>query len=263
MKKRFRFCSRILGLSLAAAASSAIAVPSIFFGEDLNPGGVVPAGGNAATARASFLSQLAGVGNETFQSIATGTVPPLALSFPGSIGSITATISTSSSIPGGVCDTVTAALVGGIFCNGFGRFPTSGTHWYHTTDQFRIDFSDPISAFGFFGTDIGDFSGQLTATLVGGATVNLTIPNTVDAPNGSLLFWGFIDSAASYTSIQFVNTQAGTDVFGFDDMVIGDERQVIPASEPGTLALMGLVLVGLGFTRRWVHRGNGRLRPER
>ena len=138
---------------LASAAPSAVALPTVFFGEDLNPGGIVPVGGNAATARAQFLSQLVGVGNEDFETIPAGTVPHIDLSFPGSCGTITATLSSTS---GGVCDTV-SGTVGGIGCNGFGRFPTSGDQWLHTSTEFTIDFSSPVAAFGFYGTDIGDF----------------------------------------------------------------------------------------------------------
>ncbi len=144
---------------LASAAPSAIALPTVFFGEDLNPGGVVPLGGNAATARAQFLSQLVGVGNEDFEGILEGTLPPINLSFPGSSGSITATLSSPS---GGVCDTG-SGTVGAIGCNGFGRFPTSGDQWFHTTDAFSIQFSSNVAAFGFYGTDIGDFQGQVNA----------------------------------------------------------------------------------------------------
>lgn len=218
------------------------AVPVVYFGENLAPGGTVS--GSPVTARNNFLAGLTGVGSENFESTAAGTTPPLALAFPGSSGSITATITSAS---GGVCSTA-SGTVGGIGCNGFGRFPTSGTNWYHTTDVFTITFSNPIAAFGFYGTDIGDFTGQITATLNGGTTVSLTIPSTVDAPNGSLLFWGFIDSTDSYTSLQFGNTASGTDVFGFDDLVIGDRGQVIP--EPATLALFGLGFATLGAMRR-------------
>lgn len=219
------------------------AVPIVYFGENLTPGSTVS--GSPVTARNNFLADLVGVGSENFEGTAAGTTPPLALTFPGSSGSITATIASAS---GGVCSTATGA-VGGISCNGLGRFPTSGTNWYHTNDVFTITFSNPIAAFGFYGTDIGDFDGQVTATLNGGTTVSLTIPNMINAPDGSLLFWGFIDSTNSYTSLQFGNTASGSDVFGFDDLVIGDRGQVaIP--EPATLALFGLGFATLGAMRR-------------
>ncbi len=235
----------ILALSFIAQAA-----PTVFFGEDLNPGGTVPPGGNAATARSQFLGSLTGVGNEDFETIAVGTTPPLALTFPGSSGSLIASLQASS---GGVCSPA-AGTVGTIECNGFGRFATSGTHWFHTdSNTFSVVFPTAISAFGFYGTDIGDLSGQLTATLTGASgSVMLTVPNTINAPDGSLLFWGFIDPSASYSSISFGDTAAGSDVFGFDDLVIGDQKQVRPTPEPSTwlTVLAGTALVALARKRR-------------
>ena len=66
--------------------------------------------------------------------------------------------------------------------------------------------------------------------------------------NGSLLFWGFIDTAATYTSISLRNTSS-SDRFGFDDMVIGDREQVT-LPEAGTLGLLGMSIVALGVAGR-------------
>lgn len=254
MKRAF---ASIAGTALVSAGlmwSAAVgALPAVFFGEDLSPGGVVPPGGNAATARASFLSGLMGVGNENFEGIAGGTSiasPGIGISFPGSGGSITATLSAGGDRPGGICGLGTV-IVGNIGC-GFGRFATSGNNYLHSSSSaMTIALSSAIAAFGFFGTDIGDFDGEITLTLTGGATVNLTVPTTQGtAAEGNLVFWGFIDPVDTYTGITFGNTGAGEDVFGFDDMVIGDRQQVTPAPEPASLPLLTLGLLALMLRRR-------------
>jgi hypothetical protein len=228
----------IMATSLSVWTLSAQAILTEYFGEDLTPGGTVPAGGNAITARNNFLSSLSGVGNEDFESLTLGSFAPFNLSFPGSTGSITATLTN-----GGPAE---------IRNGGAGRFATSGTQYLETDGgaSFNVALSDPISAFGFYGTDIGDFGGQITLAATNGTTTNLTVPNTINAPDGSLLFYGFIDTTNTYKNILFGNT-SGSDFFGFDDMVIGDPGQIRPpVPEPVTLLLMGMGLAGLGFARK-------------
>lgn len=223
-------------LVVLAGVRHAHAVPTTYFGENTSPGGTVS--GAPLTARNSFLAALAGgVGTEDFESFPDGTGTPLALTFPGSTGSITATLNGSGAI--------------NQFSKCCGRFATSGTQIWETDQAFSIDFSSPVAAFGFYATDIGDFDGTMSLTLTGGGTTGLTIPHTVNGPNGSLLFFGFTDTSQTYTSVAFGNTSGGSDVFGFDDMTIGDLQQVqalVP--EPSTLALAGLGLLGLCCVRR-------------
>lgn len=243
MSARSFLFALIAALSLGTGTASASLVT--FFGEDLNPGNTVPAGGNAAAARASFLLGLSGTATETFEGVSTGSYSSLSLSFPGSSGTLGATLTGNVSV---------------VQTAGGGRFATSGSRYVQGSagGGFTLAFSEGVSAFGFYGTDIGDANGRLTLRLTpsgGGSAVDLVVPHSVGGSslNGALLFFGFTDTTTSYTGIQFLNSSTG-DVFGFDDMVIGDREQltgVIPLPAPMLLLASGLVLLGgLGRRRR-------------
>ncbi|MFN6979155.1 MAG: PEP-CTERM sorting domain-containing protein [Gemmobacter sp.] len=221
-------------VALSVSGGALFAAPITFFGENLTPGNMVV--GDPVTERNDFLATLAGgIGTETFEATS---LPDI--SFPGSTGSITATLNGAASIVGSP---------------GAGRFATSGSRYVQTAagGDFSITFSSAIAAFGFYGTDIGDFGNGLILQLTksGGSTVDLAVGNTVGSggsTNGSLLFFGFIDLNETYTSIAFLNQPGGVDIFGFDDMTIGDRRQIVnppvvplPAALPLSLAALGLL----------------------
>lgn len=235
-----------LVLAAMLVCGSSFAVPVTFFGEDVNLGGSsappLVSYPNSVAAEAAFLSNLTGVGTETFEGIASGTSNPT-ISFPGAG---TATIS-----GGGV---VASGTIPG------GRYPISGTNFYNAaTGAFTIAFNavGGISAFGFYGIDVGDYGGalRLELTTLGGDTVNVDVPVTVSddgETSASVMYFGFYDLSTTYTSVSFLNTSGGSDVFGFDDFTIGTAEQVTPnpVSVPGSLPLLGAGLLALGLVGR-------------
>lgn len=230
----------LMALAIASAATSANAAVELFFGENLTPGGAVS--GDPVTARDSFYDRLLGTSVEDFESFFAGATPAN-LTFAGSAGDITASFTGAGEVQGPF--------------SGVGRFATSGQRWYETSAGLSINFSSEVAAFGFYGTDIGDFNGQLSVILTrAGGTETLLVPHTLNAPDGSLLFFGIIDTANPFTAIEF-GTTTGQDFFGFDDLTIGDIRQVTPTPgipEPATWAMLiaGFGLVGLAARRRTV-----------
>lgn len=200
---------------------------------------------NSEAAQASFLGSLIGVGTENFEGIALGTVAPIALTFPGAG---TATLTGSAEVMN----------IGMTCC---GRHAHSGTQFIQTdSTNFTVGFSAPVAAFGFFGSDIGEFGGDLwlELTKVGGGLVQIDVPdvhllNFVDASN---LFFGLIAGNADeqFTNVRFFDSvEESGDVFGFDDMTVGSLGQVCTSCnvpEPGSLALAGLALAGLAGIRR-------------
>lgn len=221
------------------------------YGEDIGPGNgslPTPSRANSDGARNNFFGFLSGVGTEDFEGFAAGTTPPLALVFPGA-GNATLTNT------GGTSDEIIAVAPG--TANGAGRWATSGTKLYETRSSnggstFRVLFDQDVAAFGFYGTDIGDFGSQLSLAFYRNGALIDTWALPYGTPPGSaressLLYAGYINTAL-FDEILFLGSSSD-DVFGFDDMTVGSIQQVV-VPEPATFTLLGLGLAGLAAVRR-------------
>ncbi|WP_373538670.1 PEP-CTERM sorting domain-containing protein [Chamaesiphon sp.] len=210
---------------------------TIFFGEDTGANTGASPIPNSIAAEASFLSNLSGAGTETFEGFASGATASN-INFPG-VG--TATISST-----------TGAVASG--ANTVGRFPVLGSDKYYEVGNgiFTINFANPVAAFGFYGTDIGDFNGQITLSLNDVVSSVLTVPNTISGPNGSALYYGLIAQTANETfnQVTFGNTNVGTDFFGFDNLTVGTLSQVAPPTAvPEPFSIIGTLVGGTAALR--------------
>lgn len=200
---------------------------------------------NSGAAETSFKAGLVGVGTQNFEGYSAGAnaavVSPISFGAAGS-----ATLAGSG--------TVEANGTGAT--NGFGRYSVPGGTKYWETDagsgNFEITFSDELAAFGFYGIDLGDFSGTLKLELYNAGNALISSQNiTTATTGGAVLYYGLIAANASeeFKRVRFVSTAGSGDFFAFDSFTIGTREQV-KVPEPATLALVATALLGLGLSRR-------------
>ena len=220
---------KIVGSLLLVGAAWAQATPSQIFGAEAEVAFAITA--PLMAERQRFLALFDNtVQSYGFEAKTAGQLPPFETTFTGSAGStITATLAGS---PGQ--QVMDLPEVGRY--NTTGNLPAGepGKYWRVNSSgngEFSISFDRDISAFGFYGTDIGDFGGMLSLVLTPADTTlpleTLTVrPQTTNAAEtGVALFYAFADINRAYSKVTFVTSGnllpgAATDYFGFDDFIV-------------------------------------------
>jgi hypothetical protein len=265
--KRAQLVKLGLGLAAAAVGASVQAAPIPVYGMDPGTGGPgIPSNSKAVEAANSLKAQILDgtLKTQGLEGLSVGN-PPSTLAF----GTATAAVSGGGLIDNNPFDE-------GDPDEFLGRFNTTagGANFWETNSSFSLDFGTTFSfsAFGFYGTDFGDFDGIFQLDLLtvdnqvrtwclfgmdpasGSCRGRSSNPSPADqTQNGTLEFIGFFDNTTSYRGLRFTITQSGQDDFlGFDDFFLGDVAQTPPVDlpEPGSLALVGASLLGLAAARR-------------
>lgn len=244
---------------IAAAAGGGLLGLVFYEGLNQSPAGV--ASGDPVTARTEFLARLDAPAEESFELFANlssviddsglnpGVYEPdpppstIAITLNGITWSI---VNTYSDSPNNSEPTYgrygSFGVLGGnswiVGSNVAGRFATHGTKHLvcaattpeETGLQVTITFDAPIAFFGAYMTDIGDGGGKVSyrLTKVDTSTVSGFVSDATSLPDGSLLFWGFVDDTDTYTKIEFFCTRpSGTDVWGVDQLTWGPASMVV------------------------------------
>lgn len=254
-----KFHSLGLVVALVGATTSSQAALATFTGITTNTGVFsspqnIVIGGPAAAAQTSFLASVTSVGTENFDGKPLGDGQPdlsLSATFTGSTGPVTASLIGENRF---VVDDATG--------NSAGRFDTtragataSDRKFLEVEDALTINFSTAINAFGFYATDFGEFANKLSVTLylADGTPVTEELSITGSESDGSLVFWGFVqsDPTISYSAIKIVGSSSD-DFFGIDDMMVGNFKPGTPSDvpEPITALLALAALAAAGAVRR-------------
>lgn len=215
-----------------------------------------PGTATAEAAEATFLSYLKDTTTEDFEGFTAAT------DSSGQTVNINTGVGTFTQLQTGGNGATEACNDGGFSCTGglaildsttspfIGRYPMpdepGNNNWLDSMDSQEMEFSisGMFKAVGFYMTDPNDVGGLLDIVFEDDttATYNMNDIFTGAQGEGAAYYLGFISDVA-ITSLVFKSNHTN-DGFGIDNVTVGQ----VP--EPGTLALMGLGLMGIGMMRR-------------
>ena len=213
-------------------------------GEDINNGGLNTHATLNQTKQAEqqLLNRLDNtVGTENFENVNWTSGSNLDLSFPGAG---TASLGGNGEIHN-ITNTRSSAIA---YDLEQGLYPSSGSQYWFTeakpqgNSTFTINFSENISAFGFYAYDLGDWGAELTLKLYSKGQLVDTIKNvhtvkTNGSITGSAIYVGIVGELLSsgvyetFDRVEFTTAGNGIvntyhDIFAFDDMTIAKANQL-------------------------------------
>lgn len=281
MTGHFSLKAAVLLAIASGALGSAQAAPQVFLATNTEAAGrVVDGSGNANPVAQRNLFQAAldpaKVIRETFDQQAIGET---VLGTPLNIFGVAATLTPTDggTVQGSARVREDPYAGGGTFLGRFnstgdpGALPaspgTANARWWETSAKTTtLNFTNPISTFGLFLTDLGDFDGAFMVDIFDAAGASL-YSNTLasvgtNTANGSLTFFGYVGDVTLGKVVFTLNQNCGGtstpscdvglyDFVGFDDLITGPLKNGgTPMPEPTSLALVGLSLGLLGVARR-------------
>jgi hypothetical protein len=259
-------CATLLGLPAAIGFALPAQALSLYTGYDENPadGTVLPLASrvNSTAAFNQYLGNLTGVTTESFETTAVGTpindLAPILSGVTSDFVYTTDAAGTTSVGSGATASVQKANATSGL--TNSGTFPTDGKQGIsiNSTNFFKIKFGNPLAAFSFWGTDLGDNKNALTVILrnagvqVGSQSINYLGTNAGDS---SVFFFGAIaqNAAEQFDEVQLLSSITGSDAIGIDQLTVGTAAQLTPQSSnavPTPALLPGLIALAAGARRR-------------
>ncbi|TDP74954.1 PEP-CTERM sorting domain-containing protein [Roseateles toxinivorans] len=211
--------------------------------------------------RAGFEASLSAKSGDGFESVAVGT-DGVASSFQLIGLNASASLRGTSQTFAGRPPTTLTGRISNTAADGRYNTTPNGSQWWESALDFTVMFGGATQAFGFNLIDFQDFGGTLTLDFLRADSSLLAsevVATPTDSGNGNLEFVGAFDKDAEMYGVRFSIKQSSSDFtefdwLGFDDLVIGSRAPRTDVPEPGSLALVGISLLGLAAARRKARR---------